>query len=429
MNIKLNIQIRTVAVIFVFLFFFSHEASAATLAQTLRGRILLDVQQHGEAWYVHPVNMLRYYMKDGPTAYDMMRTFGLGITDTDLSDIPSSATIDELKNSTSVCLSNSIANRLKGKILLQVQQHGEAWYVDVLKCRRIYMKDGAAAYSLMRFLGLGITSANLALIPIGSSSLTPPASTPPTGSQDSTSTVQTYDMVLDRGTFPVTVIALQKDKYDMLTMSENATDCFNNCPAKKLDEYVKEAGAVIGIHGSYFCPPDYPSCASETYSYLGPLWNSTKNVPINDYKVRWHSGPMVMTDSAGVMHYLHRPALLGTSFADYNTKHTSPIKAAISNYPSLIENGVAIVENGETMDDKQRTLKGSRGAIGFNDSTIYLVISKAATVIDMAYIMQKLGANYAMNLDGGGSSAMYYQDHYLVGPGRLLPNAIVFKKK
>jgi hypothetical protein len=138
-----------------------------TIASTIKGRILLQVQQHGEAWYVRPSSGLRYYMKDGHVAYDMMRNFGLGITDKDLAIIPSAESIEELKSSTSVCSTNSLANRVKGNILLQTEQHGEAWYVDVVKCRRIYMKDGAAAYSLMRFLGLGITDLDLAKLPIG----------------------------------------------------------------------------------------------------------------------------------------------------------------------------------------------------------------------------------------------------------------------
>lgn len=140
---------------------------APAVSQGLNGKILLQVQQHGEAWYVRPESGLRYYMKDGATAYDMMRKFGLGITDNNLAAIQSVATVDELKQSISACIPNSSATKAKGKILLQVQQHGEAWYVDANKCRRIYMKDGATAYTLMRFLGLGIADANLAKLKIG----------------------------------------------------------------------------------------------------------------------------------------------------------------------------------------------------------------------------------------------------------------------
>ncbi|OGY41089.1 MAG: hypothetical protein A2Y82_01655 [Candidatus Buchananbacteria bacterium RBG_13_36_9] len=138
--------------------------SSSTLAW-LKGYILLQVQEHGEAWYVNPPDFKRYYMKDGPTAYEMMRSFGLGITDADLAKIP--------KDTDSFEGDWSLRNRLSGRILLQVQQHGEAWYIYPKTKKRYYLKDGAAAYEIMRYLGLGITntdlsklaSENLALIP------------------------------------------------------------------------------------------------------------------------------------------------------------------------------------------------------------------------------------------------------------------------
>lgn len=138
-----------------------------SMADRLSGRILLQVQEHGEAWYINMKDRQRYYMKDGAAAYYMMRYFSLGISDIDLGNIPAVADTTEMNQSTSVCGQKQLANRLKGEILLQVEQHGEAWYVDPVKCRRIYMKDGAVAYEIMRFLGLGITTADLDKIPVG----------------------------------------------------------------------------------------------------------------------------------------------------------------------------------------------------------------------------------------------------------------------
>lgn len=135
--------------------------TASNNTSGVNGYILLQVEAHGEAWYVEPNSSKRYYMKDGTTAYNMMRSFGLGITNADLSKIPSVEDTDAIKNASSICSTNSIANRLKGKILLQVQQHGEAYYVYPKNCRMIYMKDGAAAYQIMRYLGLGITNIDL----------------------------------------------------------------------------------------------------------------------------------------------------------------------------------------------------------------------------------------------------------------------------
>jgi len=138
-----------------------------SLAERLHGQILLQVEEHGEAWYIRSNDSMRYYMKDGDTAYEMMRYFSLGITDVDLASIPSVADTDEMNASTSICSENSLADRLRGEILLQVEQHGEAWYVDPDTCRTIYMEDGAAAYEIMRYLGLGSTNDSLDKIPVG----------------------------------------------------------------------------------------------------------------------------------------------------------------------------------------------------------------------------------------------------------------------
>ncbi len=62
---------------------------------------------------------------------------------------------------------SSLASRLQGYILLQVESVGEAWYVIPKEQQRVYMKDGAVAYQIMREVSLGITNANLAKIPIG----------------------------------------------------------------------------------------------------------------------------------------------------------------------------------------------------------------------------------------------------------------------
>lgn len=142
------------------------ELSKDTAMQSrVKGYILLQVEQYGEAWYVNTTDSLRYYMRDGAIAYQMMRSFGLGITDADLDAIPSVDTVEAMTTATSVCATNNLANRVRGQILLQVEQHGEAWYVHPGTCRRIYMKDGDVAYETMRYLSLGITDVDLAKLP------------------------------------------------------------------------------------------------------------------------------------------------------------------------------------------------------------------------------------------------------------------------
>lgn len=64
-----------------------------------------------------------------------------------------------------------MVNRVRGRILLAVESRGEAWYVDPASNKRIYMKDGNAAFSIMRNMGLGISNANFTKLEGGDLSL------------------------------------------------------------------------------------------------------------------------------------------------------------------------------------------------------------------------------------------------------------------
>lgn len=125
----------------------SYEKTSSELNIRLKGYILLQVESHGEAWYVHPDSGKRYYMKDGDTAYEMMRAFGLGASNTD---------IDALLNG-----DKALAARLAGKIVLAVQRHGEAYYIHPKNLTVHYLQNGEEAYRVMREQSLGITNKDL----------------------------------------------------------------------------------------------------------------------------------------------------------------------------------------------------------------------------------------------------------------------------
>lgn len=56
-------------------------------ADKLKGKILLQVEKSGEAWYVNPNDGKKYYMKDGEEAFKILKKFGLGISNSDLDKI------------------------------------------------------------------------------------------------------------------------------------------------------------------------------------------------------------------------------------------------------------------------------------------------------------------------------------------------------
>ena len=127
-----------------------NEGARQRIAERVRGYILLQVESHGEAWYVDPVSERRTYMRDGASAFQIMRNFGLGISNTNL---------NKLKEG-----DYSLGNRLRGRIVLQVEEHGEAYYVHPQDLSLHYLKNGDEAYRIMRELSLGITNSDLEAI-------------------------------------------------------------------------------------------------------------------------------------------------------------------------------------------------------------------------------------------------------------------------
>ena len=100
--------------------------------------------------------------------------------------------------------------------------------------------------------------------------------------------------------------------------------------------------------------------------------------------------------------------------------------AGISNYPLLLAAG-SVVDSESEQSDYQKQ-KGTKGSIGTDGTNVFLALVTNANVTDSAYVLQAIGETDALNVDGGGTSALYIDGSYKVGPGRLLPNAILLTK-
>lgn len=133
--------------------------ASVDLAQTQSGKILLDVQKNGEAWYIHPLTKERYYLGRPDDAFELMRIMGLGISNADLSKIP--------KASDSWVGDTNLRKQLSGRILLQVESNGEAWYINPDTAKRYFLGRPEDAFAIMRDLGLGVSHELLITIPDG----------------------------------------------------------------------------------------------------------------------------------------------------------------------------------------------------------------------------------------------------------------------
>lgn len=239
-----------------------------------------------------------------------------------------------------------------------------------------------------------------------------PVSGPP-GAGYSTITVAT-----ERGNFSASVLSIDLNSARMITDTGNDSDCTSGCIVMPLADYVARNGGFAGINGTYFCPaePAYASCgASNNYDF--PVWNSRLGHWINGGNLFWDNRAVFYFDGSGA-HYLQG----AKSFS-------GGLSAGVVNYPGLLNDGqVQIDDNQSGLSDKQKSV-GTKVGIGLRDSkNIMLVIARNVTMQQFAYVFKSLGAKGALNLDDGGSVALYYNGRYLAGPGRAIPNAIIFAR-
>lgn len=383
--------------------------NAATIAEQQSGYILLQVEKNGEAWYVNPTNHERYYLGRPADAFSIMRELGLGISNSNIAKIPvagSKATGDAV-----------LRQRLSGRIVLQTEKNGEAWYIYPKTLERYYLGRPADAFDIMRSLGVGITDTDLATIPI-----------------HGTLTNSQVFVGTSRGTFTIDKISFDRTTPGLKIMTDTGqtANCKTGCTVLSLGGYILRRSAVAGIHGSYFCPLDYASCSGQTNSYLYPVYNSFSKVMINSDRIKYTVEPLVAIDTTNQF-FFYEQAKMFTSYQDFLQDFavdsqarggSGVLQAAISNYPPLVISGKNVVSQ-YTLDTKQATVKSFRGVVAWKGDQIYLLVVRAATVTDAAAAVSALGVDYALNLDGGGSTALYNNGAYIDGPGRNIPNAIV----
>jgi hypothetical protein len=221
----------------------------------------------------------------------------------------------------------------------------------------------------------------------------------------------------EKGDFKAQILSIDLNSSRMITDTANNSDCATNCPVMSVSDFVAKNGGFAGVNGTYLCPGEsaYPECAGKTNSFDYPVWNTRLSHWINGGNLGWSSRSIFYTDGSGA-HYNENAGSFGGS-----------LTAGVVNYPGLVDNGqVQIDDNQSGLSDKQKGVNSKTG-IGLIDSKhVIIVIANAANMQQFAYIFKALGAKSALNLDNGGSTALYYNGHYLAGPGRNIPNAIIF---
>lgn len=176
---------------------------AASLGSDLSGRILIQVESKGEAWYVNPLDQKKYYLGRPTDAFNLMKKLAIGITNDNLNKVPISLNVylgldddqDGLVNNLEKALGTDpqkkdsdndgfddraeiinnynptgqgkfpidlkFTNNYSGRLFLQVEKAGQCWYINPTDKKRYFLGSPTDAFNIMKKLGIGITNDNL----------------------------------------------------------------------------------------------------------------------------------------------------------------------------------------------------------------------------------------------------------------------------
>lgn len=218
----------------------------------------------------------------------------------------------------------------------------------------------------------------------------------------------------EQGRYVVSLVAADLGSTKVIVDTASGSDCGNDCPVLPLADYVSRNSGYAGINGTYFCPATYPGCVGKT--------NTFDLLVMNKDKTYFNSSNNV---------YSNNPAVIfGGSYIRFvgaasEWGRDTGIDSMLSNYPLLVSgNQVRFTGDG----DIKKGTKGNRSFVANRGNTVYIGVVHGATVAESALTLKALGMDNALNLDSGGSTALW-SGGYKVGPGRNIPNAIVFIRK
>lgn len=155
-------------------------------------------------------------------------------------------------------------------------------------------------------------------------------------------------------------------------------------------------------------------------------------IPSNGYVIFTGKERVDDNDLFKIGHSIKYREALTTERYGENTFKWEDMKYALSGGPNLIENGKICPATTLTAFQGKRfnEMSTPRTAIGITkEGRLLLVSVSSAKINELKEIMICLGADQAINLDGGGSTAMYYDGKVIAKPGRKLTTILYVYKQ
>lgn len=122
--------------------------AVVSVADRVAGKIVLQVQNNGEAWYVNPATKKRTFLNGPNSAYQAMAKMSLGISNADF-------------NAINTGNAANVPARVSGRFLLKTEDSGKLYYVNPTNKQIYQISNPGDAGKVMAQTGLGISNADL----------------------------------------------------------------------------------------------------------------------------------------------------------------------------------------------------------------------------------------------------------------------------
>ena len=123
-------------------------AKAQPILVRYSGKVVVQAEDKTKTWYIDPIKKEKYSLNNAKDALVIMQNLGIGISNKDINRI-------KLPTSKYSNWKDYIfAKNISGRIFVQVQDKGQAWYIDSINYRKYYLGTADNALKVLKSLSI-----------------------------------------------------------------------------------------------------------------------------------------------------------------------------------------------------------------------------------------------------------------------------------
>lgn len=138
--------------------------STSDINNRFKGHVMLKAEDKGQLYYISPVSKKAYYIVTPKHTMQIMKGTSIGVSTANIEKVPVGGYCPSTRPNCDNPAKHdqTFANHYKGYIFLEVEEKGEAWYVNPKDGKRYYLGTPENAYNILASASTGISNKDFA---------------------------------------------------------------------------------------------------------------------------------------------------------------------------------------------------------------------------------------------------------------------------